>query len=70
MRQIEKQRILKQMKKAEELILKGQSDLSALAEYIQPLFKQEIMVVWSTDGTRVTDDYGELGAFEDFLDDL
>lgn len=65
-----KQRILKEMKKAEELILKGQGRLSALAEYIQPLFEQEIMVVWSTDGAMVTDDNGELGAFKDFLDDL
>lgn len=66
----EKQKILKRMEKAESLILKGQSDLSTLAEIVQPLFDQDISVVWSTDGARVTDDNGELGSFEEFLNAL
>lgn len=66
----EKQKILKRMGKAESLILKGQSDLSTLAEIVQPLFDQDISVIWSTDGARVTDDNGELGSFEEFLNAL
>lgn len=66
----EKQKILKRMEKAESLILKGQSDLSTLAEIVQPLFDQDISVIWSTDGARVTDDNGELGSFEEFLNAL
>lgn len=58
------------MGKAESLILKGQSDLSTLAEIVQPLFDQDISVIWSTDGARVTDDNGELGSFEEFLNAL
>lgn len=70
MEKVEKQKILRRLRKAENLILKGQGNLSALSEIIQPLFEQEITVVWSTDGARVTDDNGELGSFVEFLNDL
>lgn len=70
MEKVEKQKILRRLRKAENLILKGQGNLSALSEIIQPLFVQEITVVWSTDGARVTDDNGELGSFVEFLNDL
>jgi hypothetical protein len=70
MKQIEKQRILQKMKKSEELIMKGQSDLSSLSKFVQPFFEEEITVVWSTDGAVITDKSGELGSFEDFLNRL
>jgi hypothetical protein len=70
MKQIEKQRILQKMKKSEELIMKGQSDLSSLSKFVQPFFEEEITVVWSTDGSVITDKSGELGSFEDFLNRL
>lgn len=66
----EKAIILKRLNKAELLIAKGESDIGALAEFIQPLFDQEISVTPSTDGATITDENGELGFFIEFLNSL
>jgi hypothetical protein len=66
----EKKKIIARVKRAESLIMKGESELSCLAEVIQPLFDQEVFVTWSTDGAMVIDDSGELGPFVEYLDDI
>lgn len=70
MKQSEKNKILKIVNKAESLIRKGESDLSGLAEIIQPLFDEEINVTWSTDGAIVVNSRGEIGFFTQFLNEL
>lgn len=66
----EKLKLIKRIEKAERLIRNGESDLSTLAEYIQPLFQREVYVTWSTDGAVVVDDDGELGFLVEFINAL
>lgn len=70
MKQSEKNKIIKQVNKAESLIRKGESDLSCLAVIIQHLFEEEINVIWSSDGAVVVNSHGEVGFFVHFLNEL
>lgn len=65
-----KNKLLKKLSKAESLILKGESDLSCLSEYIQPYFDEEINVTWSTDGAVIVGEEGEVGFLGDFIKKL
>ena len=70
MDKIQKEIALKRLNKAESDFCKAESKISALADIIQPYFKQEIQIVMSTDGAAITDNDGEMGFVRDFLNAL
>jgi len=66
----EKKKAIRKLEKAESAFWKAESDISSLADIIQPFFKQEIKVCMSSDGATITDDSGEKGFVRDFLNAL
>lgn len=70
MKNTEINKILKKVKKAEELINKANGDLSAIANDIEHLFDEEIDVLWSTDGAVITTKNGEIGFVSYFLNNM
>lgn len=66
----EKKKHIRRLKKAERLFWKAESDVSSLADIVQPYFNKEIYIVMSTDGATITDDDGEIGFVKDFLNAL
>lgn len=66
----QKKAILKKVKKFESDFWKAESNVSTITEFIQPFFSQEITVVMSSDGMAITDDSGEIGFVQSFINDL
>jgi hypothetical protein len=70
MDKLEKNKAIRKLEKAESAFWKAESNVSALADIIQPFFEQEIQVCMSSDGATITDDSGEKGFVRDFLNAL
>lgn len=70
MTKIEKQKALKQLKKAEFVFSDAEMQVSKLCKIIQPFFDQDIKICMSTDGAVITDDSGEIEFVSVFLNGL
>ena len=70
MKKVDKNKVIRRLDKVESAFWKAESDVSALAEIVQPLFEHEIQVCMSSDGATITDDNGEIGFVRDFLNAL
>lgn len=70
MKKLNKKKVIRRLDKAESAFWKAESDVSALADVIQPFFVQEIQVCMSSDGATITDDTGEIGFVREFLNTL
>lgn len=70
MDKINKKKALKALEKAEREFWKAESNVSALAVFIQPFFDEEIIVCMSTDGVAITTEDGEIGFVRDFLNNI
>lgn len=70
MKKADKKRAIKRLDKAESAFWKAESNVSALADIIQPFFEQEIQICMTSDGATITDNSGEKGFVRDFLNAL
>jgi hypothetical protein len=65
-----KKMILKKVRKFENEFRKAELNVSSITDFIQPFFEQEVTVLMSNDGMAITDDNGEIGFVEDFINSL
>ncbi len=66
----QKKMILKKIKKFEREFSNAELNVSSITDFIQPYFDKEVTVLMSNDGMVITDDNGEIGFVEDFINNL
>lgn len=70
MNQKEKNNIIKQIEEFEAAFSKAESNISALANYVESYFDEEITTLCTTDGVAIVDNDGNQTFLKDFIESL